>query len=916
MTADHPFDALTPFDPELARTLSKASREGGLTLSVDAVSDIVGTILLGYQQEIHFGDALAKAYLTLLAGGAPQAVTVFGREIRKVANRSAALGHHLADVLPSVLLTRDDSLLDTFQATLAVLMTKGEYLVKAPLEALSAIAAGNDDNGRAYLTLLQAVFDRPLSYNRCQYMGNLLPRAILKLRASRRSVQTRQMTRLVTADLNLIEPFLEGLSRGLDLLSADGLNRFVTRGLALVHRDPHAARRFIALRSGRGQAACRSLQTAVTLDSIQASLNRYLQARTGQAGRVLPLSAIHRPQDALMTGRARSSTTDGVHLYLPDALDCFSSREENTRLLYAMAKFEGGLLEFDTFAFDLERARDMGCLADLPSVPSTPSNETVSDFFAFSRQFDTPRLALELLTLFEHARVLKKMTSAYPGLVRSALPLFQGAMRSRLASTTRAHLLDASYGVIALDLAMPATIQKDLAAAALVNDLAGLFSAYDPLAMRVEHCAGLVTACYGRVRQALANDTDAAIPWAPPYRLALQPERLDAASREADQQADRLRARLRACGLKSYRGDLRQLMQRTAGHPTAEDLEQLVCRPPANKDDCGGEPMVGQVVRLPAEIIDQTVLSGAIEDPDDVDCITWQKEWSALIGDYLYEHVRVRDRRIGGTDTAFYETILNRREGLVTQIKTAFELLRPEGIGLLRPWIEGDDFDYRALLDVALDRRAGRLPSDRLYIKRVKQRRDVAVMLLVDLSRSTSNIVAGANGSVLDVTKEAIVLFTQALEVVGDAYAVAGFSGTGRLGVDFFRIKDFDETLSARVKGTLGALTPQRSTRMGAAVRRATLELMAQESRVRLLLLIGDGFPNDTEYKGDYAVQDTRQAIAEARSRSIITQAITVNLPASPQLDDLYGPVRHTVISDVNELPDKLLRLYGTLTRA
>jgi len=98
-------------------------------------------------------------------------------------------------------------------------------------------------------------------------------------------------------------------------------------------------------------------------------------------------------------------------------------------------------------------------------------------------------------------------------------------------------------------------------------------------------------------------------------------------------------------------------------------------------------------------------------------------------------------------------------------------------------------------------------------------------------------------------------------------------------------------------------------------VRRASRELMAQESRVRLLLLIGDGFPNDTDYKGDYAVQDTRQAIAEARSHQIITQAITVNLPASPQLDDLYGQVRHTVISEVNELPDKLLRLYGALTR-
>jgi len=915
MTADHPFDALTPFDPALTRALSKASQKGGLTLSADTVSDIVDTILLGYQQEIHFGEALANGYRTLLAGGAPQAVTVFGREIRKVASRSAALGHHLATVLPSVLLTRDDSLMDTFRATLAVLLTKGDYLVKAPLEALAAISAGSDDNGPAYLTLLQAVFDRTLSYNRCQYLGNLLPRAILKLPASRRSVQTRQMTRLVTADLNLIEPFLEGLSRGLDLLSAEALNRFVTRGLSLAGEDPHAARRFIALRSGRAQVACRSLQTAVTLDHLGARLNRYLQARTGQASRVRPLSAMHRPQETLMKGRMPAGTTDGVHLYLPDAVDRFSSRAENTRLLYAMAKFEAGLLEFGTFAFDIKRARDMGCLADLPSVPSTPSNETVSDFSVFSRQFDTPRLALDLLTLFEHARVRQKMTIAYPGLVRSALPLFQDAMRVRLASPLP-HLLDVCYGVIALDLAMPPTIQKDIAAAALVNDLTGLFSAHDPLAMRVEHCAGLVAACYGRVRKSVVNGTDAPIPWAPPYRLPLQPERLDAAGREADQQADRLRERLRACGLKSYRGDLRQLMQRTAGNPSAEDLEQLVCRPPLTTDDCAGEPMAGQVVRLPAEIVDQTVLSGAIEDPDDVDRITWQKEWSALIGDYLHDHVRVRDRRIGGTDTAFYETILSRRDGLVSQIKNAFELLRPEGLGLLRPWIEGDDFDYRALLDVALDRKAGRLPSDRLYIKRVKQRRDVAVMLLVDLSRSTSNIVAGANGSVLDVTKEAMVLFTQALEVVGDAYAVAGFSGTGRLGVDFFRIKDFDEPLGAGVKGTLGALTPQRSTRMGAAVRRATLELMTQESRVRLLLLIGDGFPNDTEYKGDYAVQDTRQAIAEARSRGIITQAITVNLPASPQLDELYGPVRHTVISDVNELPDKLLRLYGTLTRA
>jgi nitric oxide reductase activation protein len=102
---------------------------------------------------------------------------------------------------------------------------------------------------------------------------------------------------------------------------------------------------------------------------------------------------------------------------------------------------------------------------------------------------------------------------------------------------------------------------------------------------------------------------------------------------------------------------------------------------------------------------------------------------------------------------------------------------------------------------------------------------------------------------------------------------------------------------------------------MGAAVRRATQDLTGQDARVHLLIVIGDGFPNDLEYKQDYAIADTRQAIGEARARQVHTHAITVNIPASPRLDDLYGHAHHTVISDVRELPDKLLRIYSTLTR-
>ncbi|MDM8552719.1 hypothetical protein QUF72_21740 [Desulfobacterales bacterium HSG2] len=297
------------------------------------------------------------------------------------------------------------------------------------------------------------------------------------------------------------------------------------------------------------------------------------------------------------------------------------------------------------------------------------------------------------------------------------------------------------------------------------------------------------------------------------------------------------------------------------------------------------------------------------------DSVSWHKEWDCNLGDYLYEHVRVLDKFVTSFEDDFYLMTLDRYQGIVKQIRHAFELLKPEGLTLLRQWKEGDEFDYRALLDFAMDKKAGIMPSDRLYIKRIKQQRDVAVLLLADLSRSTSNIVPGTSSSVLDIEKEAIVLFCEALEVVGDAFAIAGFSGTGRLGVDYFRIKDFDEVMDDSVRGRISAMSAQRSTRMGAAIRHAACQLEKVSAKIRLLIIIGDGFPNDTDYKREYAVEDTRKAIFEGRSKNIHTRAITVNLAGDSKLDDLYGALHHNVISDVRELPDKLLRIYSALTR-
>jgi nitric oxide reductase activation protein len=102
---------------------------------------------------------------------------------------------------------------------------------------------------------------------------------------------------------------------------------------------------------------------------------------------------------------------------------------------------------------------------------------------------------------------------------------------------------------------------------------------------------------------------------------------------------------------------------------------------------------------------------------------------------------------------------------------------------------------------------------------------------------------------------------------------------------------------------------------MGAAVRHAVAELMKVTAAVRVLMTLGDGFPNDVGYKDAYAIADTRKAVQEAYARQIHFKAITVNIAADPKLDELYGHLNHNVISDITELPDKLLRIYSAMTR-
>jgi nitric oxide reductase activation protein len=303
-------------------------------------------------------------------------------------------------------------------------------------------------------------------------------------------------------------------------------------------------------------------------------------------------------------------------------------------------------------------------------------------------------------------------------------------------------------------------------------------------------------------------------------------------------------------------------------------------------------------------------------------------EWDHRIGDYRRRWCRLTEQEIPGDGGAFFGRIVSRSRDLLDSVRREFRMMRPEQFRKVRGMQHGDDFDLNALVEAQADRRRRRMPSDRLYMARLREERDVATLFLLDMSASTDEPLesrpgADANGParrVIDVTKETLVIMASVLDDIGDAYAVYGFSGHGRANVEFYRTKSFSERLSAEVKSRFGGIEPKRSTRMGAALRHAATKMARVSAKARHLILLSDGFPQDYDYGDDrtsnvYGLRDTTVALQELEAQGVNTFCITVDPAGHDYLREMCSGARYAVIEDVEDLPVELPRIYRTVTR-
>jgi nitric oxide reductase NorD protein len=596
----------------------------------------------------------------------------------------------------------------------------------------------------------------------------------------------------------------------------------------------------------------------VRFDDVVGIIQLFLQ---GLSGRELRLKA------------SEEVYTDTQTLFLPPRLTLFSEARDNFRLYKAMAAHLWAQTWYGTFR--------------LPANGSDDANAGCLSLSRVGANFEDSAKAMRVFHALEAVRLDARIGAELAGLRREMAQL-----QNKL-------------GGVSYPLAWRAAIKRLRQADASVEDsLTLLPQLYDTKLPRSLCYQGVLFP--ERVERILGE------------RIAHEHSALNVALARLL----RDRGKDRAAVTEEVSGRFRVQATYDAQHPERSDFElQLDGKPVVPPDDV--RALMTSIIQDFGDIPPEYLQAGGNghyhkraneRDPADVwrgvyheQGVLFYNEW-----DYRRQHYRknwcvLRELDVHPLDKPFVEDTLKKYSGLVAHLRRIFEALRGED-KLLKRQKNGDDIDYDAAVEGYADMHHGKEMNERHFTNKNKIDRNIAVMFMVDMSGSTKGWVNNAE-------REALVLLCEALEILGDRYAIYGFSGMTRKRCELFRVKSFSEAYDDAVKARISGMRPQDYTRMGVIIRHLGGLLKDIDARTKLLITLSDGKPDDYDgYGGDYGIEDTRQALIEIKQLGIHPFCMTIDTEARDYLPHMYGAVNYTLIDKVDRLPLKVADIYHKLT--
>ena len=296
-------------------------------------------------------------------------------------------------------------------------------------------------------------------------------------------------------------------------------------------------------------------------------------------------------------------------------------------------------------------------------------------------------------------------------------------------------------------------------------------------------------------------------------------------------------------------------------------------------------------------------------------------EWDYNVQLARPDWVTLFERRQPRGDPAIMDEILEKYKPIASRIKHLVDAMQPQGIVRRRGYEEGEEIDLNAAIRAMIDIRRGIMPNPRINIRITRHVRDLAIVVLMDLSESTNEAIGEAHSenespqTVLSLTREATGLLSWAIDAIGDKFAVHGFASDGRHDVQYYRFKHFHEPYDDEAKARMAGMQGGLSTRMGAALRHAGEHLIRQEASKRLVLLITDGEPADIDERDpQYLRHDAKKAVEDNAMRGVHTYCLTLDPNADQYVSRIFGENNYSIVDNVERLPERLPDVFAALT--
>jgi len=788
--------------------------------------------------------------------------------------------------------------------------------------------------------------------------------------------------------------FITNLPQVLQSVRLEDLEPWHLTGLDILRASRDGGEAYFRLQSTRGEDVLEHLSSRVELSKVGEILRLYAKALTGRDVSLHPTAAL--TEKGIGWADEQLASTEGTTIYLPDTMERYRAKEDNFAAYKVFATHQAGRLEFGSFSFSY---RKQGKIFGAPTPPAN-DGPALTDMERFFNQFAERRLASDLFKIAEDARVDTTIKVEYGG-IRRPLTRMQTEELERRPEIREMPLRDAFVeNLVRYSLGGRHMVEWPRDGGTVMAEGLGLMDLIMQPDATVEDAAEVAVRMYA-LAMSIANvvddesegewdEVESIPPDAIPMPMGGQPdenamppqggesedgedgEEEYSSPQPVDFRGDfkpemvQLLTKLREGGDMSE-GDqlspqaltpeqLKELLEKSTeidlDHMEDGELDATTGMFLANlMKEARSSPHPDQDKQSGKTQNDNSTGEGEGEQPlEQLVTTYYYDEWDFRAQDYKPRWCAVKETTLAPGNDDFYERTLREHAGLVAQTRKQFELMKPEMFRKIKRLPDGEDLDIDAAIEWFVEHRIGANPNEKVYWRRNKVERDVAVAFLVDMSASTDEEIQKRDRTpdnsnwdddpqkylswwadkrrqelsnppkrIIDLEKESTVLLMTALETIGDQYGIYGFSGYGRDNVEFFVIKDIHERLDQPIRRRLDNVTPIRSTRMGPAIRHATHKLSLADAKVKILVLLSDGRPQDHGYGRDrtekeYAIHDTKQALNEAKRIGITPFALTVDRAGHDYLKTMCEDMGYEVVADIEALPSRLPTLYRRLT--